>query len=160
MEKTKTYTLEEADRYFAAKYFNKIWDFLEKPQRSEEENQQMLECAYTSLAHWRVAGTGLNLQRGIWMLSRVYCYLDQAAPALVFAEQCLALTREHKDLMQDFDIAFSYEAMARAQAVSGNKKEALHFLKLAEEAGNLIHDKEDKKIFLTEINDGDWHGLK
>jgi len=160
MKDNKTYTVAEAERFFAVDYFNKIWDLLEKPGRSEEEDQLMLEYAYASLAHWRVAGTPLNLQRGIWMISRVYSFLDQAGPAMAFAGQCLALTHQHKDLMQDFDIAFSYEALARAHAVSGNKKETLHFLHLAEEAGNLIHDSEDRKIFIDELNDGDWHGLK
>ena len=159
MDETKTYTELEAERLFAVKYFNKIWDLLEKPERSKEEDQLMLEYAYTSLTHWRVVGTPLNLQRGIWMLSRVHSYLDQAVPALALAEQCLSLTNQHKELMEDFDTAFAYEAMARAHAVSGNKEETKEYLLLAKEAGDLLKDK-DKEIFYDELNHGDWHGLK
>lgn len=160
MEETKTYTVAEAERFFAVNYFNKIWGLLEKSVRSEEEDRIMLEYAYASLAHWRVAGTPLNLQRGEWMLSRVYTVLGKIHPALDHAHLCRELTEKHLDLMQDFDLAFSWECIARAHALAGHMDEAPKLRLRAAEFGKLIKDDQDRKIFEDDLNGGEWYGLK
>lgn len=160
MDEPKTYSLAEAERFFAVEYFNKIWGLLEKSDRSDEEGRIMLEYAYASLAHWRVAGTPLNLQRGEWMLSRVYTVLGHTEPALVHAHICRELTDRHLDLMQDFDLAFSWECIARAHALAGHKDEALKFRLRAQDYGQLIKDDADRKIFEGDLNGGEWYGLK
>jgi len=160
MDEPKTYTVAEAERFFAVEYFNKIWDLLEKPGRSPQEDEIMLEYAYASRAHWRVAGSPLNLQRGEWMLSRVYCVLGQSEPALAHAHLCRQLTDQHLVLMQDFDIAFSWECVARAHALAGHKDEVQKLCRKAQETGNLIKDDEDRKIFEDDFNGGEWYGLK
>jgi hypothetical protein len=160
MEEPRIYTEAEAERFFAINYFNKIWGLLEKPDRTRDEDELMLDYAHASLAHWRAAGTPLNLQRGIWMLSRVHSVLGQSGPALAYANHCQDLTEQHDDLMQDFDKAFAFEALARAHALAGKREEAEKYLCQAEEAGNLIQDDEDRKIFQADLNDGNWYGLK
>jgi hypothetical protein len=160
MEVLKTYTVAEAERFFAVEYFNKIWGLLEKPDRDTEKDQIMLEYAYASLAHWRMAGTPLNLQRGEWMLTRVYCVLGQSEPALVHALICRQLTDQHLDLMQDFDLAFAWECLARAHALAGHKDEAQKLHLKAQESGQLIKDDDDRKIFFDDLNGGEWYGLK
>ncbi len=160
MEDPKTYTAAEAERFFAVEYFNKIWGLLEKVGRSKDEDQIMLENAYASLAHWRVAGTPLNLQRGEWMLSRVHCVLGQVEPALEHAQRCKQLTDQHLDLMQDFDLAFAWECLARAHALAGHKEEVQKLCLKAEQAGKLIKDEQDLKIFEADFNGGEWYGLK
>jgi hypothetical protein len=160
MEEPKTYSLAEAERFFAVEYFNKIWDLLEKQKRSDKENRIMLEYAYASMAHWRVAGTPLNEQRGEWMLSRVHCVLGQTEPALAHAHRCREMTDQHLDLMQDFDLAFSWECIARAHALAGHKVEVQKLCLKAEEMGKLIQDDEDRKIFENDFNGGEWYGLK
>jgi len=160
LEEPKTYTEAEAERLFAVKYFNKIWDILDKPKRTQEDNELILEYAYTSLAHWRVTGTGLNLQRGEWMLSRVYCVLGQSEPALGHANRCKQLTDQHLELMQDFDLAFAWECLARAHALAGHKDEVNKLCNKAKEAGQLINDEQDRKIFEDDFNSGEWYGLR
>jgi hypothetical protein len=49
---------------------------------------------------------------------------------------------------------------SRANAVSGNQVEARKYLELAEKAGRAIADDESKKISVSDLNSGDWHGLK
>jgi hypothetical protein len=51
----------------------------------------------------------------------------------------------------DFDIAFAYEAMARAQAIAGNKTEREKYIKLAKETGEQIKKKEDRDYFFNEL---------
>jgi hypothetical protein len=62
--------------------------------------------------------------------------------------------------MEDFDRAYAHEAMARANAVAGNRAEALEQLQLARAAGQAITDDQGKQFFVGDLNGGDWHGLK
>jgi hypothetical protein len=50
--------------------------------------------------------------------------------------------------LQDFDLAFAYEAMARAHHLSGNLIETKTFLKKAEDAAKDIQKEEDRLYFL------------
>ena len=156
----KTFTEAEAQRFFAIQFHNKARDLLEKSDRTKEETELLIDYAHASLAHWRSAGTPINHQRGVWLLSRVYSVLGQVAPALSNANTCKQLTDQYPDLMQDFDLAFAWEALARANALAGNLTETARFRKLAEESGQLIKDKEDRQFFFEDLNGGDWHSFK
>ncbi len=62
--------------------------------------------------------------------------------------------------MQDFDVAYAFEALARAHAMLGDQKMAEEFLYLAEQAGGGIADEEDKSIFMGDFDGGEWYGLR
>ena len=90
----------------------------------------------------------------------VYTVLGIGDAALHHAQRCLDLTQAHADLMQDFDRAYAYEAVARANAVAGKRDVALQYVQLAQEAGEAIAGQEDKDYFLGDFNGGDWHGVR
>ncbi len=152
-------TLEEAHLFFAKKLNNETWDLLEKQGRSREENEFMLQAAFASAYHWQKAGTGLHQQRAEWLIARVYTVLGLSDEAIRHAQNCLELTSQYADLMQDFDRAFAFEAAARANALAGNMDMAREFHQQAENAGQEILDNEDRKIFLDDFNTGNWYGL-
>ena len=52
------------------------------------------------------------------------------------------------------------EAIARAYAVSGDKRESLKFLEMAKKAGEEIKNDKDRTNFFLELNGGDWNGVK
>ena len=160
MEEKKSYSLEEAHLHFAKSLNGKTWELLQKPGRSKSEDELMLYAALASCYHWLIAGTGVNHQRGEWLISHVYVELGLTHAALSHASRCLELTSEFNALMKDFDLAYAYEGVARANALAGNRDEALKFIRLAEEAGRGISDEEDRSIFLGDFNGGNWHGLK
>ena len=160
MTEKATYTEQEAHRHFAASANGQVWELLEKPDRSKVEDELMLYAAHASCYHWLQAGTGLHHQRAEWMIARVYAELGRGEAALWHANRCQELTEQHADLMEDFDHAYAYEAMARANVVAGNRAEALHYLELAEQAGRAIADEESKKFFVGDLSSGDWHGLR
>jgi hypothetical protein len=62
--------------------------------------------------------------------------------------------------MEDFDLAFDHEAMARALALSGQPEQAREELRLAEAAGRAITDAEDRQVFFDCLTWGDWRGLE
>jgi len=150
----------EGHRFFAGAIFNEVWELLEKPDRAKHDDEAMVHAAHASCYHWLHAGTGLHHQRGEWMIARVYSVLGIAEAALRHANRCLELTREHAGLMEDFDPAFAYECVARANAVAGQRDEALRYLRLAEQAGERISNEEDRQLFVSELNGGDWHGIR
>ena len=160
MTDEKTYTESEAHLYFAKHYNNKTWELLEQPKRTPEENEQMVDFAHASLAHWRTAGTGVRHQRGEWMLARVYTVVGEKNLALYHARRCKQILDNERAEMQDFDLAFASEALARAYALNGDTSEAQKFLEEAQKAGEAIADEEDRKIFFNDINSGEWFGLK
>lgn len=160
MSEEKSFTKAEAQLHFAKGFNGKTWELLDKQERTQEENELLVDYAHASLAHWRAAGTGVHLQRGAWMLARVYTVLGNAQVALQYAERCLELTKQYKNLLSDFDFAFAYECMARAQALSGNKTEADKHIAKADKAGAAIEDEEDREIFLGDFNGGKWYGVK
>jgi len=160
MSEEKTYSLEEAHQHFARALNGQVWGLLEKPERSQAEAEQMIHAAHASCYHWLQVGTGLHHQRGEWLIARVYAELGLADPALRHATRCLELTGEFAELMQDFDRAFAYEAVARAHALAGNQAQAREYIQLAEESGQAIGNEQDKAIFLDDFGGGEWYGLK
>jgi hypothetical protein len=66
----------------------------------------------------------------------------------------------YPDLMADFDIAYAYEAQARALALSGEMNEAEAHLENAQAAGEAIADEQDREIFMGDLEGGEWFGLR
>ena len=89
----------------------------------------MIHAAHASRYHWGQVGTKANLARGEWQVSRVYTVLGRAEPALYHAHRCLAYVEagEGGDGIEDWDLPFAYEALARAEAVGGNTAEAARY---------------------------------
>ena len=154
------YTEAEASKFFTIAYHGKTWDLLDMASRTSEENELMLYTAIASHRHWLDVGTGIHQQRGEWLIARVCSVLGLAEAALRHANRCLALTKEYADLMEDFDRAFSYECVARANAIAGNRNEALTNIALAEEAGRAIAGEQDREYFFDDLNGGDWGDVR
>ncbi len=160
MDGTKTYTLDEAHEHFAKTSNGRVWELLQKPDRSQSDNDEMLHAAHACAYHWKFVGTVVHQQRGEWLISRVHIMLRQAVEALRHAERCFELTQANKEIMRDFDIAYAFEGLARAHAMIGDQKMAEEFLYLAEQAGNAIAGEEDRSIFMDDFDSGEWYGLR
>lgn len=160
MEQTKTLTLEEAHRHFAKSINGRVWELLQKTSRSQDDDDEMLHAAHACAYHWKFVGNAVHRQRGEWLISHVHVVLGHANEALRHAERSFEITQSNKDLMHDFDIAYAFEGIARAQAMLGDEKIAKEFYGLAQQAGNAIADDEDRTIFMSDFHAGDWFGLK
>ncbi len=142
-------TSREEHKKTAIKLFNLTWTLLDKKDRTKEENDKMIHAAHASRYHWGEVGTPLEFERGEWQISRVYSVLGRGEPALHHAERCLEICKENN--IGDFDIAFAYEAMARAYAVGKSKEKCEKNSELARESASKIKKKEDKEYFLSEL---------
>ena len=121
--------LAAAHRHFSAACFNGVWELIDNPDRSPDEDRKMVSMAHTSLYHWqqRPDCTSRSLSIGYWQLSRVYAQLGQADNARQYAQVCLT----HSQNEEPFYLGYAHEALARAEAIAGNRAEAEKYLALA-----------------------------
>jgi hypothetical protein len=136
-------------RKMAADRFNAVWNYLEKAERTLDEDDAIIHMAHASRHHWAQAGTAVNLARGEWHISRVYSTLRRAEPALYHAARCLDSCVQNR--IGDFDLAFAYEALARASAVAGKSSGCAEFLRKAREAAGDITETDDHELLLRDL---------
>jgi hypothetical protein len=136
-----------AHRQAGVDLFNEVWRLLD----TREDNDRMLHAAHASRFHWGEAPECKpeNLARGEWQVSRVYTVLGRGEPAIWHARRCL----EHceRNRIGDWDLAYAYEALARAHAVAGDDAQAAAWKAKAQEAGRLIADPEDREHFEEDL---------
>jgi DNA-binding transcriptional MerR regulator len=141
----------EARRRLAADCFNKTWTLMEKSDRTPEEDDEMLHCAHASRYHWGEIGTAANRARGEWQCSRVYTVLGRAEPALHHARRCLAVCEAEPGALEDWDLPFAYEALARAHMVAGDAAETARCLERARSLGSAIVDDDDRALLEADL---------
>ncbi len=143
-------SLQEWHRKQAIENFNTTWDYIDKKDRTQEDNINMIHTTHASRFHWGKIGTPLNFARGEWQISRVYSLLGMSESALYHAKLSLELCL--KNDIKDFDLAFGYEAVARAYMVAKDEEQMKKHIILAKEASENIEKEEDKKYFLSELD--------
>ena len=133
------------DRQLGVDLFNETWRLME----SREDDSRMVNCAHASAYHWSVAPECKpeNLARSEWLVSRVYTVVDRAEPALAHAEQCRELCEQNG--LRDWDLAFAYEALARASRVAGDAEATRRFVELARSVE--IADAEDRELLEQDL---------
>lgn len=140
----------EQHKAIGIQLFNEVWVLIEKGDRSIEEDDLMLNSAHASLLHWRKSNPPpVNVARGEWQISRVYCLLNRAEPSLHHARRSLEICLTNG--IGDFDLAFGYEAVARALMIAGKREECQKSLEDAKKAANNIQDPEDKALLLQDL---------
>ncbi len=137
------------ERALAVRLFNRTWELLDTADRSTDQDDEMLHAAHASRYHWGEVGEPVNRVRGEWQCSRVYAVLGRAEPALWHARRCLDSASAHG--IGDFDLAFAYEALARASAVAGDREAAARYAERARVAGDAIAEDDDRELFAQEL---------
>jgi DNA-binding transcriptional MerR regulator len=142
---TKAGTLDrEAHRQLGVDLFNKTWTLMDKESRTPEEDDEMIHCAHASGYHWLQVGTAANRARSEWQCSRMYTVLGRGEPALHHARRCLEICEAAPDALEEWDLPFAYEALARAHAVAGDTAEAQRRLARARELAAAVLDEDDR----------------
>jgi hypothetical protein len=133
------------ERQLGVDLFNATWRLME----SREDDARMIDCAHASAYHWSVAPECKpeNRARSAWLVSRVYAVAGRAEPARFHAEQCLALCEGNG--LADWDLAFAYEALARAARLDGGDAEAERLVEAARAVQ--IADAEDSELLEKDL---------
>jgi len=137
-------------RRFAVMLFNDVWRLMELEDRGPDEDALMIHEAHASLYHWLQAGTPQNAARGEWQCSRVYCLAGRAEPALYHAARVLAICARNG--IADWDLAYAYEAHARAYAVAGDVATAREWLGRAEAALAEVAEEDDRELLRDDLS--------
>lgn len=148
-ENTRAAEEKALHRKFAIDCFNGTWNLLDQADRTPQEDQRMIHMAHASRFHWGEIGTPLEFARGDWQLSRVYAVLGRAEAAMLYALSSLNHCLENN--IGDFDLAFAYEALARACALLGDHERFAHYLDQATQAAEQIAAEGDRTYFLNEL---------
>ena len=151
MAEQPSFDLTAAHRYFSAGCFNAAWDLIDKPERTPEENEQMLLRAFASFYHWtqRSDCTPENRSISLWQISRVYALLGQAENARRYAVQCLAESRSTD--LPPYCLGYAHEAMARAEWLAGNKPAVQRHLAEAHKIAWQMTDEEARTLLLNDL---------
>ncbi len=151
MDKSPGFDLNDAHRYFSAECFNRAWDYIDKPTRTPEEDQSMLLLGMASLWHWTQRPDVLpgNFSIGYWQVARIYALLGQADASRKYGQLCLQASQGEGT--QPFHLAYAYEALARAEALAGERSKADEYLHLARQVSEKMSDPEDRKRLLDDL---------
>ena len=94
---------------------------METAERTEEQDDELINTAHASAYHWTQVGTPANRARSEWQLSRAYTVLDRPEPALHHARRCLAYCEENPEAIEDWDLPYAHEALARAMRLPARR---------------------------------------
>ena len=150
MAKKPDFDTQAAHKYFSGHCFNAAWDFIEKKDRSADDDDRMIRLAQTSVWHWtqRQDCVDKNLSVGYWQLSRVYSLVGRADEARKYGQ----ISLKYGENEEPFYKAYAYEALARAESIAGNKKKADEYISKARELTEQVSDPESKKLLIDDLN--------
>jgi len=156
--------VEERDmhRWFAVEFNNEVWDLLDGgvgPDSPAADRDLVLYGAYASARHWAECGTAANTARGEHLIARAVLAVGEPGLALRHARRCLALVREHPELMADWDAPFAHEALARALAATGDHSGGASHRAEAERLTAAVANPLDREVLEAQLASGPWFGL-
>jgi hypothetical protein len=142
---------QAAHRYFSARCFNQAWDLIGKKDRTAQEDEEMLRLSFASLWHWsqRDDYWAEKASIGYWQVARIYALLGQADNARRYGQ--LSLEAGQEDGVGPFYRGYAYEALARAEAVAGNRAKMEEYLDLARNAAEEVSEAEDRDLLLADL---------
>ena len=144
------FNIQDAHKYFSITCFNKAWESIDKANcHSVEDEMEMLHMAISSVWHWsqREDVTPENLSVGYWQVSRVYCLIGQPNNARRYG----FLSLKHAKDLPPFYRGYSYEALARAEMLNGNRVIMNTHLEKARVLIEQVEDEEEKQLLLKDL---------
>src|SRR5262245_41009936 len=149
MADTPQLNINAAHKHFSAENFNKAWEYIEKTDRSHEDDLAMLHTAIASLWHWtqRDDAKAENLSVGYWQVSRVYNLIKQPHNARTYGR----LSLKYAENLDPFFKAYACETLARAEMLSGNRVIMLEYLLKARAMAEQVTDEEDRQLLIKDL---------
>ncbi len=136
-------------RALAVALFNRVWELLERADRTAADDQELVNSAHASRLHWTSIGTPRHLAIGDWQISRVYSTLGRPEPAVHHARLCLDNARVVTG--ETWLLASAYEGLARAYAAAGDRAAATEWKDKAVAQLELVTDPDDREIVEQDI---------
>jgi hypothetical protein len=143
------FDLVAAHKHFSAWCFNRAWDLIEKPDRTEAEVRLMEALSHASIFHWisRSDCTDKNLSVGYWQASRIQALIGNAQEAIRHARTCLGYSAN----LEPFYLGYAYEALARAAGLMNDPANSAEYLDRAESLAQQVTDKQDHQLLAADL---------
>lgn len=136
-------------RQLAVAAYNRAWELIDQPQRTDTERHAMLHAAFASRYHWEFIGGDEERAVGDWQIARVAGLAGLPQLALRYAQSAVDIALEHG--WSGWRLASAYEGMARAHSVAGDRAERDRYVALAEEELATICDAEDRELIESQL---------
>jgi hypothetical protein len=134
----------------AIAYFNAAWDLIDAPNRSTEQDREMLSLAFASRQHWIDAGgTPDKLAVSDWQVAHAASQAGLADVALVFARA--AVDQAESNDVPTWLKASAHEGLARAHATAGQGDLYAYEVDLTRALLEKVADPEDRTLVETQL---------
>ena len=147
-----SFDLQAAHRFFSVECFNKAWDLIDKKDRTPDDDEQMIRLSLASTWHWsqRSDCTAENYSIGYWQIARIYTLVGQVENARRYGQLCLQAAQTAG--VAAFALGYAYEALARAEALAGNKTQMQAYLVEAHKISEAMTDLEAKEQLQADLD--------
>jgi hypothetical protein len=144
-------SIASSQRAMAAAAFNRCWELLEMPERSGEEDRELLTAAFASRSHWASIGGPEQLITSDWMVSRAAAAVGEARLSVTYAS--LANAAAEGAAVPDWLLASTAEGLARAWRAAGDIKQSREWATRAENLVGVIEDEESRALIADQLAD-------
>jgi len=136
-------------RSVAVATYNRCWDLLDQPERSADDDVELLTAAFTSRYHWRIVGGEMQGIVADWMVSRAAGETGSPDLAVRFGQTALADVQsgEHPAWLR----ASVLEGLARAYAAAGDRAIRDQYVDLAWAALDEETDPDDREVIAEQL---------
>jgi hypothetical protein len=143
---------DEATRWhrrFAVELFNRSWDLVEQPDRSPDDDAELLAAAFGSAYHWGRVGTAENRALADHQIAKAASYAGQPALALHYARRALEAIELGR--FGNWQVAAAYEGMARASAAAGDVAGRDYWVQRCTIALGAVPDAADRSVVVEQL---------
>jgi len=131
-------------RKFAAQANNRAWRLSESATRSQEEDEEMLQAAHTSMYFWKIVGSAGNRAHAAQLLAHVYALLRLPNPALHYFAQAEPFFLDRD--CEAWEKACAYAVKASVAAAAGHTESHAASYREAARLIAALPDPEDREI--------------
>lgn len=134
---------------FAKAAFNGAWDLIDSPERTADDDRQMLILAFASRWHWGVSGSPENKAIADWQVAHVASLVGQPSLALTYAQAAYDAARDGD--LADWLRASTAEGLARAHASAGDRASYEVYASETRQLVGQLDDEEDRELILGQL---------
>ncbi len=136
-----------AHRWFAIDLNNAAWDLIDLPERSADQDDEMIASALASRQHWYKVGTIVNKLRAESLVAAAYLNAGWPELSLRHARLCQSLSEQAGEDQTHFDRACALGGLACALARLDDWDEARTRYGQALAETEQFEDPEEKPVF-------------
>ncbi|HCR54266.1 MAG TPA: hypothetical protein DIW27_07620 [Cytophagales bacterium] len=131
-------------RRLASQANNRAWALAELPERTADQDEEMLQAAHAAMYFWKIVGNPSNRAHAALLLAHVYALNNLPNPAKHYLKQCQSVFLDRD--CESWEKAFVHAISANVAAAAQETEEHMRHYQEAERLIASLQDEEDRKI--------------